>query len=77
MKELIIKLSDKEFDRVMRVSNKRRKSPSSLCKHILLQLADNDEIEEVTGKRKSDSSVYKKQRYNNQGNRKREYKCEK
>ena len=77
MKELIIKLSEKEFERVMRVSNKRKRSPSSLCKHILLQLADNDEIEEVTGKRKSDSSVYKKQRYNNQGNRKREYRCEK
>ena len=74
MKELIIKLSDKEFDRVMRVSNKRRKSPSSLFKHILLQLADNDEIEEVTGQRKSDHSVYKKQRYNNQGNRKKENK---
>ena len=61
MKELIIRLSDKEFDRVMRVANKRKRSPSSLCKHILLQLADNDDIEAVTGKRKSDSSVYKKQ----------------
>ena len=74
MKEITIRLSDKEFDRVMSVANKRRRSPSSLCKHILLQLADNDEIEEVTGQRKSDSSVYKKQRYNNQGNRKRENK---
>ena len=69
MKELIIKLSDKEFDRVMRVSNKRRKSPSSLFKHILLQLADNDDIEAVTGQRKTDNSVYKKQKYNNQGGR--------
>ena len=77
IKEITISLCDKEYKRVMSVANKRRKSPASLCKHILLQLADNDEIEEVTGKRKSDSSVYKKQRYNNQGNRKREYKCEK
>jgi hypothetical protein len=69
MKELIIKLSDKEFDRVMRVSNKRRKSPSSLCKHILLQLADNDDIEAVTGQRKTDNSVYKKQKYNNKAGR--------
>ena len=45
----------------MAVSNKRKRSPASLCKHILLQLADNDDIEEVTGKRKSDNSVYKKQ----------------
>ena len=74
MKEITIRLSDKEFDRVMSVANKRRKSPAGLCKHILLQLADNDEIEEVTGQRKSDSSVYKKQRYNNQGNRKKENK---
>lgn len=71
MKELIIRLSDKEFERVMRASNKRRKSPASLCKHILLQLADNDEIEAVTGKRKTDSSVYRKQQYNNQGTRKK------
>ena len=77
MKEITIRLSDKEFDRVMSVANKRRRSPASLCKHILLQLADNDEIEEVTGKRHADYKVYKKQRYNNQGNRKREYKCEK
>lgn len=69
MKELIIKLSDQEYDRVMRVSNKRRKSPSSLCKHILFQLADNDDIEAVTGQRKADNSVYKKQKYNNKARR--------
>ena len=74
MRTITIELSDKEYSRVMAVSNKRKRSPASLCKHILLQLADNDEIEEVTGQRKSDSSVYKKQRYNNQGNRKRENK---
>lgn len=76
MKEITIRLSDKEFDRVMSVANKRRRSPASLCKHILLQLADNDEIEEVTGKRRADYKVYKKQRYNNQGNRKKENKCQ-
>lgn len=76
MKDLIIRLSDKEFERVMRASNKRRKSPSSLCKHILLQLADNDEIEELTGRRHADYKVYKKQRYNNQGVRKIERKYE-
>lgn len=61
MKEITITLSDKEYRRVMSVSNKRKRSPSSLCKHILLQLADNDDIEAVTGKRKSDRSVCKKQ----------------
>ena len=71
MKEITKRLSDKEFDRVMSVANKRRRSPASLCKHILLQLADNDEIEEVTGKRKTDSSVYRKQQYNNRGTRKK------
>lgn len=74
IKEITISLCDKDYKRVMEVANRRRKSPASLCKHILLQLADNDEIEEVTGKRKFDSSVYKKQRYNNQGNRKKENK---
>ena len=76
IKEITISLCDKDYKRVMEVANRRRKSPASLCKHILLQLADNDEIEEVTGQRKSDSSVYKKQRYNNQGNRKLERKNE-
>ena len=61
MRNITIELSDKEYSRVMSVSNKRKRSPSSLCKHILLQLADNDDIEAVTGKSKSDSSVYKKQ----------------
>lgn len=61
MRTITIELSDKEYSRVMSVSNKRKRSPSSLCKHILLQLADNDDIEAVTGKRKNDNSVYKKQ----------------
>jgi hypothetical protein len=61
MRTITIELSDKEYSRVMAVSNKRKRSPSSLCKHILLQLADNDDIEAVTGKRKNDNSVYKKQ----------------
>ena len=61
MRTITIELSDKEYSRVMSVSNKRKRSPASLCKHILLQLADNDEIEKVTGKRKNDSSVLKKQ----------------
>lgn len=55
--------------RVMEVANRRRKSPSSLFKHILLQLADNDDIEAVTGQRKTDNSVYKKQKYNNKAGR--------
>lgn len=63
MKRITIELSDKEYRRVIGVSNKRNRSPSSLCKHILLQLADNDDIADVTGKRKSDNSVYKKQTY--------------
>lgn len=61
IKEITISLSDKEYKRVMSVANKRLKSPAGLCKHILLQLADNDDIEAVTGKRKSDNSVYRKQ----------------
>lgn len=61
MRTITIELSDKEYSRVMSVSNKRKRSPASLCKHILLQLADNDDIEAVTGKRKNDNSVYKKQ----------------
>lgn len=67
IKEIIISLCDKDlslcdkdYKRVMEVANRRRKSPASLCKHILLQLADNDDIEAVTGQRKSDSNVYKK-----------------
>lgn len=62
MKKIEIELSEKEYRRVMSVSNRRKRSPVSLCKHILLQLADNDEIEKVTGKRKNDSSVLKKQK---------------
>ena len=47
---------------------KRRTTPWTLAKHMLLQLADNDEIEEATGKRRSDFSVVKKQKYNNRKN---------
>lgn len=61
MKKIEIELSEKEYRRVMSACNRRKRSPASLCKHILLQLADNDEIEKVTGKRKNDSSVLKKQ----------------
>ena len=61
MKKIEIELSEKEYKRILSVSNRRKRSPASLCKHILLQLADNDEIEKVTGKRKSDRSVLKKQ----------------
>ena len=66
MKEIVIKVDDKQYERIVSASNKRNRSPSGLAKHMLLQVADNDEIEEVTGKRRSDYSVVKKQRYNNQ-----------
>ena len=61
MKEITIKLDDKQYDRIMAAAAKRRTTPWTLAKHMLLQLADNDDIEAVTGKRKSDNSVYKKQ----------------
>ena len=69
MREITIKVDDKQYTRIMAVCSKRRTTPWSLAKHMLLQLADNDEIEEVTGKRRSDYSVVKKQRYNNQNRR--------
>lgn len=70
MKEITIKLEDKQYDRIMTAASKRRTTPWTLAKHMLLQLADNDEIEEATGMRRSDYSVVKKQRYNNQSRRK-------
>lgn len=66
MREITIVLTDEQYARVIRTCNKRNRSPTGICKHMLLQLADNDEIEDVTGKRRSDYSVVKKQRYNNQ-----------
>lgn len=71
MKEITIVLTDEQYSRIIRTCNKRNRSPGSMCKHMLLQLADNDEIEAVTGKRRSDSSVVKKQQYNNQTRGKR------
>lgn len=62
MKEIIIKLEDRQYDRIASAAAKRRTTPWSLAKHMLLQLADNDEIEAVTGKRRSDSSVVKWQK---------------
>ena len=70
MREITIVLTDEQYARVIRTCNKRNRSPAGICKHMLLQLADNDEIEDVTGKRRSDYSVVKKQRYNNQKRRK-------
>ena len=72
MREITIVLTDEQYARVIRTCNKRNRSPAGICKHMLLQLADNDEIEDVTGKRRSDYSVVKKQRYNNQKRRKYE-----
>ena len=70
MKEITIKLEDKQYDRIMIAASKRRITPWTLAKHMLLQLADNDEIEEATGKRRGDYSVVKNQRYNNQRRKK-------
>lgn len=70
MKEITIKLDDKQYDRIMAAASKRRITPWTLAKHMLLQLADNDEIEEATGKRRGDYAVVKKQRYNNQRRKK-------
>lgn len=66
MKEIVIKVDDKQYTRIMAAATKRRTTPWTLAKHMLLQLADNDEIEQVTGKRRGDYTVVKKQRYNNQ-----------
>lgn len=68
MKEITIKLEDKQYDRIMTAASKRRTTPWTLAKHMLLQLADNDEIEDATGKHMSDFSVVKKQKYNNRKN---------
>ena len=72
MREITITLTDEQYARVIRTCNKRNRSPAGICKHMLLQLADNDEIEEVTGKCRNDYSVVKKQRYNNQKRRRYE-----
>lgn len=72
MKEITIKLDDKQYVRIMSAATKRRTTPWTLAKHMLLQLADNDEIEAVTGKRRSDSSVVKRQRYRNQRRKRHE-----
>lgn len=69
MREITIVLTDEQYARIIRACNKRNRSPAGLCKHMLLQLADNDEIEQVTGKRRNDYTVVKKQRYNNQKRR--------
>lgn len=61
MKEITIKFDDKQYTRIMAAATKRRTTPWSLAKHMLLQLADNDEIEAVTGKRRSDAAVVKRQ----------------
>lgn len=74
MKEITIVLTDEQYSRIIRTCNKRNRSPAGICKHMLLQLADNDEIEEATGKRRSDYAVVKKQRYNNQRRKRNEYK---
>lgn len=74
MREITIKLDDNQYTRIMAAAAKRRTTPWTLAKHMLLQLADNDEIEAVTGKLRSDSSVVKKQQYNNQTRGKRHEK---
>lgn len=76
MREITIKLDEKQYSRIMVAATKRRTTPWTLAKHMLLQLADNDEIEEVTGKRRSDYSVVKKQKYNNQKRKRYEYRCD-
>lgn len=42
MKEITIKLDDTQYTRIMAAATKRRTTPWSLAKHMLLQLADND-----------------------------------
>lgn len=74
MKEITIVLTDEQYSRIIRTCNKRNRSPAGICKHMLLQLADNDEIEAVTGKRRSDSSVVKRQMYVNQRRKKHDWK---
>lgn len=62
MRELTIKLTDEQYARIISACNRRNKSPGSLAKHMLLQLADNDDIERATEKRRSDTVVVKRQR---------------
>lgn len=62
MREIVITFTDEQYNRVIRTCNKRNRSPAGICKHILLQLADNDEIEQVTGKRMNDARVLKRHR---------------
>lgn len=62
MREITIKVDDKQYTRIMAVCSKRRTTPWTLAKHMLLQLADNDEIEQVTGKRMNDARVLKRHR---------------
>ena len=62
MREITIKVDDKQYTRLMAVCSKRRTAPWSLAKHMLLQLADNDEVEQVTGKRMNDARVSKRHR---------------
>ena len=62
MREITIVLTDEQYNRVIRTCNKRNRSPAGICKHMLLQLADNDEIEQVTGKRMNDARVLKRHR---------------
>lgn len=71
MKEITIKLDDTQYTRIMAATTKRRTTPWSLAKHMLLQLADNDEIEAVTGKRRSDAAVVKRQRCSDQNRRRK------
>lgn len=71
MREIVITFTDEQYNRVIRTCNKRNRSPAGICKHMLLQLADNDEIEAATGKRRNDVSVVKRQWYNNQSRRKK------
>lgn len=62
MREITIKLDDNQYTRIMSAATKRRTTPWTLAKHMLLQLADNDEIEAVTGKRRSEAAVVKRRR---------------
>lgn len=62
MREITITLTDEQYTRIIRTCNKRNRSPAGICKHMLLQLADNDEIEAVTGKRRSEAAVVKRRR---------------
>lgn len=63
MKEITIKLDDTQYTRITETAAKRRTTPWSLAKHMLLQLADNDEIEAVNGKRRSEAVVVKRQNW--------------